>query len=46
MSDLLNALDEILIGGVRVHVESLGNLGNRQVFVEAQVKDAHKVYTK
>ena len=40
MSDLLNALDEILVGGVRIHVESLGNLGNRQVFVEAQVEDA------
>ena len=40
MSDLLNALDEILVGGVRVHVESLGNLGNREVFVEAQVEDA------
>ena len=40
MSDLLNALHEILVGSIRVQSQPTSNLADGQVFVEAEVEDA------
>jgi hypothetical protein len=40
MSDLLNALREILVGGIRIQTQPTGNLANGQVFIETEVEDA------
>ena len=40
MSDLLNALHEILVGSIRIQTQPTGNLTDGQVIVEAEVEDA------
>ena len=40
ISDFLNALGEILVGGIRIQTEPAGNLCDRQIFVEAEMEDA------
>ena len=40
ISDFLNALGEILVGGIRIQTETTGNLCDSQVLVETEVEDA------
>ena len=40
ITDSLNALGEILVGGIRIQAEPTGNLCDSQIFVETEMKDA------
>ena len=40
ISDFLNALGEILVGGIRIQTKPTGNLCNSQIFVETEMEDA------
>ena len=40
LSDMLHALCEILVGGVRIQAKPTGYLCNGQVFIETEMEDA------
>ena len=40
ISDFLNALGEILVSGIWIQAETMGNLCNSQIFIETEMKDA------
>ena len=40
ITDSLNALGEIFVGGIRIQTKPTGNLCDSQIFVETEVEDA------
>ena len=40
ISDFLNALGEILVGGIRIQTKPTGNLCNSLIFVETEMENA------
>ena len=40
ISDFLNALGEILVGGIRIQTETTGNLCDSQIFIETEMENA------